>query len=219
MLELPDARLDLGRFARRGLSETILGLGKTPEQVVRIAQALHDAGQQALVTRVEPDVAEALAAAFPSVRLAPDARCALVPGEGKPARAGTVSVVTAGTSDLPVAREAVFVAEALGAQVSLFADCGVAGLHRIQAVADELRAADVVIVVAGMDGALPSVVAGLVDRPVIAVPTSVGYGASFGGLAALLSMLSSCAAGVSVVNIDNGFGAAVSAVLISRGRA
>ncbi len=218
VLELPDARLDLGRLARRGLPETILGLGKTSEQVVRLAQAMHDAGQQVLVTRVEPDVAAALATAFPDVRQARDARCALIPGESKPAEAGAVAIVTAGTSDLPVAREAVFVAEALGARVSLFADCGVAGLHRIQAVAGKLREADAVIVVAGMDGALPSVVAGLVDRPVIAVPTSVGYGASFEGLAALLSMLSSCAAGVSVVNIDNGFGAAVSAVLISRGR-
>ncbi len=218
VVEHADARLDVGRLARRGLPETILGLGKTPSQIVRLARSFRDAGQQALVTRLPDGAAEALEAAFPDVRLDPVARCALLPGPSDLPRAGTVSIVTAGTSDLPVAREAQFVAEALGAQVQLFADCGVAGLQRIQAVAAQLGSADVVVVVAGMDGALPSVVAGLVDRPVIAVPTSVGYGASFEGLAALLAMLSACAAGVTVVNIDNGFGAAVSAVLIARGR-
>lgn len=218
VVALDGARLDVGRMARRGFPETILGLGKTPEQVVRLAKALRDAGQQALVTRVEEAAGEALIAAFPELRWDRVARCALVPGPALPP-AGSIAVVTAGTGDLPVAREAAFVAEALGADVTLTADCGVAGLQRVQAVAAELRAADVVVVVAGMDGALPSVVAGLVDVPVIAVPTSVGYGASFEGLAALLAMLNACAAGVSVVNIDNGFGAAVSAVLIARGRA
>jgi len=217
VVAVDDARIDVGRLARRGFPETILGLGKTPEQVVRLARTLRDAGQQALVTRVEEAAGTALVAEFPDLRWDRAARCALVPGPSLPA-AGTISVVTAGTGDLPVAREAAFVAEALGADVTLIADCGVAGLQRVQAVAADLRSADVVVVVAGMDGALPSVVAGLVDVPVIAVPTSVGYGASFEGLAALLAMLNACAAGVSVVNIDNGFGAAVSAVLIARGR-
>jgi len=215
---LPEARVDVGRLARRGLPETILGLGKTPAQIVQIAGALHGAGQQVLVTRIEPDGAQALIDAYPHCEHDPVARCARIPGREPLADGGSIAIITAGTSDLPVAKEAQFVADALGARTRLFVDCGVAGLQRVQAVAAELDDADVVIVVAGMDGALPSVVAGLVTKPVIAVPTSVGYGASFEGLAALLAMLSACAAGVSVVNIDNGFGAAVSAVLIGRAR-
>ncbi|MCO4770745.1 MAG: nickel pincer cofactor biosynthesis protein LarB [Deltaproteobacteria bacterium] len=219
VVELPDARLDVGRMARRGLPETILGMGKTPSQVVDLASELHQRGQPVLVTRLEPDAAAALRAAFPdTLDYDSVARCARIPGTRPLPEVGSVAVVSAGTSDLPVAREAAFVAQALGADLRFFVDCGVAGLQRVQEVAHELRAADVVIVVAGMDGALPSVVAGLIDRPIIAVPTSVGYGAAFEGLAALLSMLNSCAAGVSVVNIDNGFGAAVSAVLIARRR-
>ena len=218
--QLPDARLDVGRLARRGLPETILGLGKTPAQIVTLARTLHERGQQVLVTRLEEAAAAALHDCFgDALEYDAVARCARVPGASDLADAGRVAVISAGTSDLPVAREAAFVAHALGASVDLYVDCGVAGLQRVQQVVGELGDVDVVIVVAGMDGALPSVVAGLVDRPVIAVPTSVGYGAAFEGLAALLAMLNACAAGVSVVNIDNGFGAAVSAVLMGRRRA
>ena len=207
--------LDFDRVQRRGIPETILGTGKSPEQVVALVRDLSAAGQPALVTRVEPAVAEAVVAAFPDVEHDPAARCLLL-GRSEAPPAGDILVVTAGSSDLPVAHEALFVGRALGARMDLVADCGVAGIDRILAHTERLRTADVVIVIAGMDGALPSVVAGLVASPVVAVPTSVGYGASFEGLAALLTMLSSCAEGVTVVNIDNGFGAAVSAVLMTR---
>jgi len=167
-----------------------------------------------LGTRCTPEQAGAVSAAFPAVRHNPLARTIHLPVEGAPAPgpdAGAILVISAGTSDLPVAEEAAVVAEAFGHRVSRLVDVGVAGLHRLLAAGDQLREADVVIVVAGMEGALPSVVGGLVKAPVIAVPTSVGYGAAFGGLAALLGMLNSCAAGVTVVNIDNGFGAAAAA--------
>ena len=218
-VEVPsgDGRVDLHRALRTGLPEVIFGPGKTPAQIVQIAQALQDAGQQALATRVEAAAAEAVLAALPGGVYEPESRLlwygpAEVPQQGK----GTLAVVCAGTSDLPVAREAAGAAKRFGNKVELLADVGVAGLHRLLANSDVLRSARVVIAVAGMEGALASVVGGLVDKPVVAVPTSVGYGASFGGVAALLAMLNSCASNVCVVNIDNGLGAATVATLINR---
>lgn len=212
---LAEARVDTHRQSRRGFPETIFGQGKTPTQIVSIARELRQAGQPALVTRLATDAATALAEAFAD-QLEHDAvaRCALVGAPPPPV--GDVLIVTGGTADLPVAREALFVARALGNHTTLELDVGVAGVHRLNAIRDRLAQARVIVAVAGMEGALASVVAGLVSCPVIAVPTSVGYGASFGGLAALLGMLSSCAEGVTVVNIDNGFGAAVAASLINR---
>jgi NCAIR mutase (PurE)-related protein len=184
---------------------------------VEIVRTLADAGESVLVTRVEESVAEGVFAALPGGDYDPLARIlwygpAEVPVVGK----GTVAVVTAGTADLPVAAEAIAVARRFGNKVELLQDVGVAGVHRLLASVDVLRSARVLIVVAGMEGALPSVVGGLVDKPVIAVPTSVGYGASFGGIAAMLGMLTSCSSNVTVVNIDNGFGAANVATLINR---
>jgi len=213
------ARVDTHRAVRRGIPEVVLGLGKTPEQLVGISRALLARGQRVLVTRVEPAGVEAMLE-LPGAVHHDVARCVTVAPEGEPVfpepTGGTVGIVTAGTSDLPVAEEARVSAEALGNRVDLIVDVGVAGLHRLLAVRDRLQEARVLVVVAGMEGALPSVVAGLVDRPVIAVPTSIGYGAAFEGMAALLGMLSSCSAGVTVVNIDNGFGAAFAATLMNR---
>ncbi len=213
------AKVDTHRAVRRGVPEVVLGLGKTPAQLVGIAEALLGRSQRVLVTRAEPDGAAALVELPGAVHHAP-ARCVTIAPAGEPvfpeARGGTIAVVTAGTSDLPVAEEAVVAARALGNPVDLIVDVGVAGLHRLLSVRDRLQAARILIVVAGMEGALPSVVAGLVDRPVIAVPTSIGYGAAFDGMAALLGMMSSCSAGVTVVNIDNGFGAAYAAGLMNR---
>jgi len=195
----------------------IFGAGKTAEQVIAIARSLRDGGHDVLITRLAADVAALVTAALPELTYRADARLALWRrGAPAPRGRGTILVVAAGTADLPVAEEAAVTAEVAGNQVERIYDVGVAGIHRLFAHHDRLRAASVLIVVAGMEGALPSVVGGLVDRPLIAVPTSVGYGASFGGLAALLAMLSSCAAGVTVVNIDNGFGAGVAASLINR---
>ena len=216
--QLPHARLDHHRVLRQGHPEVVLASHKTIEQVVAIAERLAAAHQTFLCTRIRPEHAEALRAKFSGVRIDPIGRTAWLPAPNPPAPIGTVLVVTAGTSDVPVAAEAAVVAEALGARVDRVDDVGVAGLHRILAVRSDLDRADVVIVVAGMEGALPSVVGGLVPQPVIAVPTSVGYGASFQGLAALLAMLNSCAEGVTVVNIDNGFGAAAAAIRILRSR-
>jgi len=210
----PEARIDVARLSRRGFPETVFGEGKTVAQIVRIAQELLAAGQPALVTRAAPAALDALADA--GFTLDRDARCAFRRDDPAPTPEGDIVIVTGGTADLPVAREALFVARALGNEAELIADVGVAGLHRILGVQDRLTRARVIIAVAGMEGALASVVAGLVRCPVIAVPTSVGYGASFEGIAALLAMLSSCAEGVTVVNIDNGFGAAVAATLINR---
>ena len=210
------ATIDHHRALRQGFPEIIYGAGKTPEQICDIAQRIVSRGDGVLITRIQPEAAHALAGAIPDVELNAVARTAYVPGsEPAPRGAGTVSVVTAGTSDLPVAEEAAVTLAALGNCVARITDVGVAGIHRVLAKRDEIMSAAVVIVVAGMDGALPSVVGGLVRAPVIAVPTSVGYGASFQGLAALLTMLNSCAAGVTVVNIDNGFGAAVAASRIT----
>ena len=210
-------RIDVHRALRQGLPEVIYGAAKTAPQIVEAMRALAAHGQPALATRVPADVAERVRAVLPECEYVADARLLCF---GSPAAArtdlGSVLVVCAGTADLPVAREAHEVARRFGNKVELLADVGVAGLHRLLASLELLRAARVVIAVAGMEGALPSVVAGLVAAPVIAVPTSVGYGASFGGVAALLAMLNSCAPNVAVVNIDNGFSAAALATLINR---
>ena len=214
------ATIDHDRARRQGYPEVIFGPGKTPEQVVAIAERIAGRGEGCLITRTAPDVRNALAARFPGARVNEVARTVHVPRsslESNRVLAGPVLIVTAGTSDLPVAEEAAETAQAVGCAVTRLTDVGVAGIHRILAQRSTLSEAAVVIVVAGMDGALPSVVGGLVRGPVIAVPTSVGYGASFGGLAALLTMINSCAAGVTVVNIDNGFGAAMAAARIVRG--
>ena len=216
--DLDFARIDHHRALRQGQPEVVFCEGKTLEQVVAICERLEAAAGGFLGTRATPAMAEALAARFPRMAWHPMARTVHLPPDERPApTAGPVLVVSAGTSDLPVAEEAAVVAEAFGTCVERLVDVGVAGLHRLIAADDTLQRARVVIVVAGMEGALPSVVGGMVAVPVIAVPTSVGYGASFGGLAALLGMLNSCAAGVTVVNIDNGFGAAAAASRICRG--
>ncbi len=210
------ATIDHHRALRQGFPEVIYGAGKTPAQICEIARRIVTRGDGVLVTRIADDAASLLASQLPNVELNSVARTAFVRGESPASRgAGTVAVVTAGTSDLPVAEEAAVTLDALGDCVMRVTDVGVAGIHRVLAKHKELMSAAVVIVVAGMDGALPSVVGGMVRAPVIAVPTSVGYGSSFGGLAALLTMLNSCAAGVTVVNIDNGFGAAVAASRIT----
>jgi pyridinium-3,5-biscarboxylic acid mononucleotide synthase len=213
--DLGFARLDTDRALRTGDPEVVYGAGKTPEQLVAIVAALREAhpDRPALVTRVTDEGRAALAESFP-IREDRAARCVAV-GDPPPAT-GMVTVVCAGTSDLPVAAEAAFVAECFGAGVRRIHDVGVAGIHRLLAVREELNSSDCVVVVAGMDGALPSAVGGLVGVPVVAVPTSVGYGAAFGGLAPLLTMLNSCAPGVVVCNIDNGFGAAVFAARVAR---
>jgi pyridinium-3,5-biscarboxylic acid mononucleotide synthase len=213
---LPFATIDHHRALRQGYPEVILGQGKTTEQVVAIADRIAARGEGFLVTRATEDALASLRQRFSSVDVNALARCAyLAPREPMPMGRGTILIVTAGTSDLPVAEEAAVTARALGNAVERLTDVGVAGIHRVLAGAEALTKAAVVIVVAGMDGALPSVVGGLVATPVIAVPTSIGYGASFGGVAALLAALNSCAAGVTVVNIDNGFGAAVAASRIT----
>jgi hypothetical protein len=210
------ATIDHHRALRQGFPEVIYGAGKSPEQICQIASRIADRGESVLVTRIAPDAADRLQASLDGVELNPVARTAYRSGIERPPRGkGTVAIVTAGTSDVPVAEEAAVTLAALGDCASRITDVGVAGIHRVLARRAELTAASVVIVVAGMDGALPSVVGGLVAAPVIAVPTSVGYGASFQGVAALLTMLNSCAAGVTVVNIDNGFGAAVAASRIT----
>lgn len=209
------AAIDHHRGLRDGLPEVVLAMGKTPVQVAEIARAILAQSGRLLVTRVEPAHLEALRAAIPQIRH--DARARLAWYDEQPRTAiGAVAIVTAGTADIPVAEEAAITAELMGARVARYYDLGVAGVHRILARVESLRDANAVVVAAGMEGALPSVVGGLVASPVIAVPTSVGYGASFGGLAALLGMLNSCATGVSVVNIDNGFGAGYLAATINR---
>jgi NCAIR mutase (PurE)-related protein len=204
--ELPYATVDLQRQSRCGFPEVILAEGKTSEWVAGVVRRLREAGQDAFATRVSADQAAALEREFPQAEQDRLARTFWYPTGTNPREpVGRVQVVTAGTGDLPVAQEAVVTARVMGARADLIADVGVAGIHRVLKHRDTLNTADVVIVVAGMDGALPSVVGGLVDGPVIAVPTSIGYGAAFGGLAALLTMLNSCSAGVAVVNIDAGF--------------
>jgi NCAIR mutase (PurE)-related protein len=213
---LPFASIDHHRSLRQGYPEVIFAEGKTVEQVVAIAASLAERGDGFLATRVSEAMYEPLCYRFPDVELNELGRTAYLPPQmPPPVGQGTILIVTAGTSDLPVAEEAAVTARALGNRVARLTDVGVAGIHRLLARGDALGEAAVVIVVAGMEGALASVVGGLVAVPVIAVPTSVGYGASFGGLAALLAMLNSCASGVTVVNIDNGFGAAYAASRIT----
>ena len=201
------ADLDLQRGARRGYPEAVYCEGKTPEQVALIAAEVGAQGVRTLFTRAGEAHAAAVLAQLPDAAYDEQARLLAWPPEPPEATGGQVLVVAAGTSDLPVAREALLVARHLGRPADLVVDVGVAGLHRVLGRLDQLRAARAIVVVAGMDGALPSVVAGLVSAPVVAVPTSVGYGAAFEGLAPLLTMLNSCAPGVAVVNIDNGYGA------------
>jgi pyridinium-3,5-biscarboxylic acid mononucleotide synthase len=215
--DLGFAHVDHHRALRTGLPEVVFGMGKTLEHIVAIVREIRSKGQTALVTRIDATVGSALREAFAGMTYDPIARAAFMRDADTRVRGrGPICVVSAGTSDLPVAREAVVTAQTFGNEVTEVYDVGVAGLHRLLAKLPVLRQASVVIVVAGMEGALASVVGGLVDKPVIAVPTSVGYGASFEGVTALLSMLNSCASGVTVVNIDNGFGAAYSATLINQ---
>jgi NCAIR mutase (PurE)-related protein len=213
--DLGFAKVDLHRSLRGGAPEVVFCQGKTPAQVVAIVSRLAAHHDNILATRATPEVALAIDAAGLPHQHHAEARIVVVkpkPGEG----VGLIAVVSAGTSDIPVAEEAAVTAEVLGSRVERVYDCGVAGLHRLLGQHHVLSEANVIIAVAGMEGALPSVIAGLVDRPLIAVPTSVGYGASFGGIAALLAMLNSCAPGVSVVNIDNGYGAAAQADRINK---
>jgi NCAIR mutase (PurE)-related protein len=215
--DLGFAHVDHHRALRVGLPEVVFGQGKTAEQIIGIVSELRDKGHNALVTRLEGAKAAELRQSFPDIELDGVARTAfLKQGPVEQRGQGPICIVTAGTSDIPIAQEAVVTARAFGNEVVELHDVGVAGLHRLLAHRHVLYSASVLIVVAGMEGALASVVGGLVSRPVIAVPTSVGYGASFGGVAALLAMLNSCASGVTVVNIDNGFGAAYSATLINQ---
>ncbi|HUA68508.1 MAG TPA: nickel pincer cofactor biosynthesis protein LarB [Candidatus Saccharimonadales bacterium] len=213
--DLGFAQVDTHRALRKGFPEVIFGSGKTPEQVVKIAAKILAREQRVLATRITPEHAGALRKKFKAAVHHSLARCATIEKKTLPKRPGFIAVVCAGTSDLPVAEEAAVTAEIMGNRVERVRDVGVSGLHRLFPFLETIQSANVLVVVAGMEGALPSVVAGLVSRPVIAVPTSVGYGASFGGLAALLGMLNSCGSGVTVVNIDNGFGAGYAASQIN----
>jgi NCAIR mutase (PurE)-related protein len=213
--EFSFAQVDTHRALRKGFPEVIFGAGKTPEQVVEIAGAVLAREKQLLITRATSAHATKIAEGFPNAVHHEAARCITISKEPPAKRPGTIAVVCAGTSDIPVAEEAVVTAEIMGNHVERIYDVGVAGLHRLLRKLEQIQKANVVIVVAGMEGALPSVVAGLVSRPLIAVPTSIGYGANFGGLAALLGMLNSCGSGVTVVNIDNGFGAGYAASQIN----
>ena len=214
--ELDYAKVDLQRDRRQGVPEVILGAGKTPEQIIGIAQSLQAAHQPVLITRASQDAATAFCHAFPKAIHHEMARCLTLDDSAPRKNFGTIAVTSAGTSDLPVAEEAVVSAEAMGNSVQRIYDIGIACLSRVLDRLEDLRRAQVLVVIAGMEGALPSVIAGLVDKPIIAVPTSIGYGTHFGGLAALLGMLNSCGSGVTVVNIDNGFGAAFAANQILR---
>ncbi|MDP6035212.1 MAG: nickel pincer cofactor biosynthesis protein LarB [Verrucomicrobiota bacterium] len=213
--DLGFAQVDQHRALRQGFPEVIFGAGKTPAQVVKIAAEILKESDRVLITRIEPAHAKALKKKFKKAVYHGDARCVVVEKKKTKPRPGTIAILSAGTSDLPIAEEATITAEAMGNRVQRIYDVGVAGLHRLLARVEDFRGANVIIVIAGMEGALPSVVAGLVDKPVIAVPTSIGYGASFEGVAALLGMLNSCGSGVTVVNIDNGFGAAYAASQIN----
>ena len=209
------AKIDLHRAIRQGMPEVILGAGKSAEQIIGIAERMKQNGQKTiLITRLSPEAAERIAAAHEMTYHA-DARIGIMGSIPQPNGIGRIVVATGGTSDIPVAEEAALTAEAYGNEVVRLYDVGVAGLQRLLAHLDEIMSASVIVAIAGMEGALASVIGGLADCPVIAVPTSIGYGASFGGLSALLSMLNSCASGVSVVNIDNGFGAGYLASMIN----
>lgn len=213
--DLGHTQLDVEREARCGVPEVIFAAGKTASQTTEIARAALEHHGRFLATRVPFDAASALVAAIPGAVHHERARCVTADTRKNVLARGYVLVVSAGTSDEPVAEEALITARFVGARAELLRDVGVAGLHRLLAHRETLASADALVVVAGMEGALPSVVAGLVDVPIVAVPTSVGYGASFGGIAALLAMLNSCAAGVTVVNIDNGFGAGFASARIA----
>lgn len=213
--DLGFAKIDTHRGLRQGIAEVIYGAGKTPEQMVKIASAMEDKGQKTiLITRLAPEAAQIVGQQIP-LTYYEMGRVGIVGEMPKPNGKGKVVVATGGTSDMPVAEEAALTAEALGNETVRLYDVGVAGLHRLLAHLNEIMEAKVIIAIAGMEGALASVIGGLADCPVIAVPTSIGYGASFHGLSALLSMLNSCASGVSVVNIDNGFGAGYLASMIN----
>jgi NCAIR mutase (PurE)-related protein len=212
--DLGFAKVDHHRSIRQGFPEVVLGLGKTPDQIAKISSQIVERGHPLLVTRADEAAWQAVRSIVPAAEYHEVARCITVKREIAPGK-GTIALCSAGTSDLPVAEEAAVTAELLGNTVDRIYDIGVAGIHRLLAHRSRLEAARVVIVVAGMEGALPSVVAGMVGVPVIGVPTSVGYGASFGGISALLGMLNSCANGVSVVNIDNGYGAGCIASMIN----
>ncbi|HWI19908.1 MAG TPA: nickel pincer cofactor biosynthesis protein LarB [Vicinamibacterales bacterium] len=212
--DLGFAKVDHHRSVRQGFPEVVLGLGKTPDQVASISKQIAAKGHPLLVTRATEEAWEAVRTVVPGAEFHAVARCITLKGDC-PKGKGTIVLCSAGTSDIPVAEEAAVTAEILGNTVDRLYDVGVAGIHRVLAQRERLEAARVVIVVAGMEGALPSVVAGMVGVPVIGVPTSIGYGASFGGIAALLGMLNSCANGVSVVNIDNGYGAGCIASMIN----
>jgi len=216
VLDLGHSRLDLDRERRCGCPEVIFGEGKRPSELQELARELLRVHGRLLVTRVDAEGATALLSVVPEAVHHELSRCVTVGLPPTHAGVGLVVIASAGTSDGPVAEEAALTARFMGARVSQLADVGVAGLHRLLSELDTLQAGRSLVVVAGMEGALPSVVGGLVSRPVIAVPTSIGYGASFGGIAALLAMLNSCAAGVSVVNIDNGFGAGYAAAMINQ---
>lgn len=210
------ANLDHHRHLRKGFPEVVYAPGKTIPQILRIAQALRKNGSTVFVTRAEPETYRALKRKFPAAKYNQLARGVVIKGKIKVQKTGLIAVVSAGTADLPVAEEAALTCEIMGNNVERLYDVGVAGIHRFLALWGKIEKARVVIVVAGMEGALASVVAGLIDKPIIGVPTSVGYGTSFGGVAALLTMLNSCANGVTVVNIDNGFAAAISASMINK---
>ena len=212
--DLGFAKVDHHRGIRQGFPEVVLGLGKKPAQIAAIAQEIFERGSPLLVTRADEAAAIAVRNVVPDAQYHELAQCITVKREVPPGN-GTIALCSAGTSDLPVAEEAAVTAELLGNTVDRIYDVGVAGIHRVLAHRSQLESAHVVIVVAGMEGALPSVVAGMVGVPVIGVPTSIGYGASFGGISALLGMLNSCANGVSVVNIDNGYGAGCIASMIN----
>ena len=216
--DLGFARIDMHRLSRCGTPEVIYCPGKTAPHIVKIVRAMLKAGQNVLATRATPEQYRAVRKAFPKAAYHAAARAITVDAAPPAKGSGLVCVVCAGTSDIPVAEEAALTAERMGARVERVFDVGVAGLHRLMKHIDRIRGARAVVVVAGMEGALPSVVGGLIDKPIIAVPTSIGYGTSFNGLAALLAMLNSCVPGVTVVNIDNGFGAGVAAAMINRGR-
>ncbi|HIC85377.1 MAG TPA: nickel pincer cofactor biosynthesis protein LarB [Desulfobacterales bacterium] len=211
------ACIDHHRSLRKGLSEVVFGEGKSPEQIIAIMERITQQGDNVLVTRLSREKSRSILERFPASTYHDEARVlTLLIHPVEQTGRGKILVISAGTSDIPVAQEAAVTAKFMGNKVETIFDVGVAGIHRLVAHAERLKEASVIIVVAGMEGALPSVVGGLVDSPIIAVPTSIGYGASFHGLAALLSMLNSCASGVVVVNIDNGFGAAYAATLINR---
>ena len=215
--DLGFAKLDSHRTMRRGIPEVVFGENKTIEQIAAIGTRVVNSGTNLIVTRLAADKARALKRRIPRFKYLADPRIATAIVEPpKISGHGSIMVISAGTSDIPVAEEAAICAELFGNSVTRLYDVGVAGLHRLTANLESIKTATVLIVVAGMEGALPSVVAGLLDKPVVAVPTSVGYGAAFGGIAALLGMLNTCSSGVTVVNIDNGFGAAFAATLINR---